>query len=159
VATANGDIIGSVRFYGNDGANFTFGAEMRVVQTGAASTETPSFFLFYTSTGTAGQSVMQLSSGGEVIAYKGFVPDSDSGAYLGTTALGFSGLSLALSADPGAVSNRAWMHSRDSSVGAANATLALRTEQAVEAIGTFTATHKLRIWINNVEYWIQLDTV
>jgi len=47
----------------------------------------------------------------------------------------------------------------DSSDGAANATLALRTEQAVEAIGTFTASHKLKIWINGVEYYIQLDAV
>jgi len=47
----------------------------------------------------------------------------------------------------------------DSSDGAANATLALRTEQAVETIGTFTASHKLKIWINGVEYWFQLDAV
>lgn len=47
----------------------------------------------------------------------------------------------------------------DSSLGATNATLAVRTEQAVEAIGTFTASDKLRIWINGVEYHIQLDAV
>jgi len=51
------------------------------------------------------------------------------------------------------------IYADDSSVGAANATLALRTEQAVEDVGTFTATHKLRVWINGVEYWITLDAV
>lgn len=51
------------------------------------------------------------------------------------------------------------VHARDSSDGAANSTLALYLEQAVEAIGTFTASHKLKIWINGTEYWIQLDAV
>lgn len=46
----------------------------------------------------------------------------------------------------------------DSSDGAANATLAFRTEQAVEA-STITASHKLKIWINGTEYWISLDAV
>jgi len=51
------------------------------------------------------------------------------------------------------------LFSVDSSDGATNATLGLRTEQAVEDIGTFTASKKLKIWINGVEYWIQLDAV
>lgn len=51
------------------------------------------------------------------------------------------------------------IHSKDSSDGLTNATLALFTEQAVETIGTFTASDKLKIWINGVEYWIQLDAV
>ena len=51
------------------------------------------------------------------------------------------------------------LYSKDSSDGAVNATLAVRTEQAVEAIGTFTASHKLKLWINEVEYWVQLDAV
>jgi len=55
--------------------------------------------------------------------------------------------------------NQITVYSKDSSVGAANATVGLRTEQAVEAIGTFTASHKLRIWINGTEYWMQLDAV
>ena len=46
----------------------------------------------------------------------------------------------------------------DSSDGAANATLAIRTEQAVEA-GAPTLSHKLKIWINGVEYWLALDLV
>jgi hypothetical protein len=55
--------------------------------------------------------------------------------------------------------NMIQVYSKDSSAGSANATLAIRTEQAVESIGTFTASHKLRVWINGVEYWLQLDAV
>lgn len=51
------------------------------------------------------------------------------------------------------------LYGKDSSAGSANSTLALYLEQAVEAIGSFTPTQKLRIWINEVEYWIQLDPV
>lgn len=51
------------------------------------------------------------------------------------------------------------IHAKDSSAGSANSTLALYLEQAVEAIGTFTPSHKIRWWINNIEYWIQLDAV
>lgn len=47
--------------------------------------------------------------------------------------------------------------SKDSSD--SKATLDLNTEQAVEAIGTFTASHKQKIYINGTEYWIQLDAV
>jgi len=45
----------------------------------------------------------------------------------------------------------------DSSDGAA--TLGLFLEQAVEAIGTFTPSDKIKIKINGTEYWIQLDAV
>lgn len=40
-----------------------------------------------------------------------------------------------------------------------NQQLAITSEQAVEAIGTFTASHKLKIRINGTEYWVQLDAV
>jgi hypothetical protein len=43
--------------------------------------------------------------------------------------------------------------------GESTATLDLHTEQAVEAIGTFTPSNKLKIKINGTEYWIQLDAV
>jgi hypothetical protein len=39
------------------------------------------------------------------------------------------------------------------------ATLALYTEQAVEEIGTFTESHKLKVIINGTAYWITLDAV
>lgn len=37
--------------------------------------------------------------------------------------------------------------------------LGIYSEQVVEDIGTFTASHKYKIKINGVEYWIQLDAV
>lgn len=46
----------------------------------------------------------------------------------------------------------------DSSDGATNATLGIRTEQAVEA-GAMTPSHKLKIWVNGTEYWLSLDAV
>jgi len=61
-------------------------------------------------------------------------------------------------ADPGAPTNAIRIGSIDTA-GESTATLALRTEQAVEAIGTFTASHKLKININGTEYWVQLDQV
>ena len=39
------------------------------------------------------------------------------------------------------------------------ATLGLFLEQAVESIGTFMASHKIKVRINGVEYWMQLDAV
>ncbi len=39
------------------------------------------------------------------------------------------------------------------------ATLGLMLEQAVEDIGTFTASHKIKVKINGTEYWVQLDAV
>lgn len=47
---------------------------------------------------------------------------------------------------------------KDSSVGTA-ATLDIETEEVVVAIGTFTESHKIAVWINNVEYHISLDAV
>jgi hypothetical protein len=94
-ATGNGDILGGLLFYGNNGTSITYGAEMRVVQMGAASTQTPSYFMFYTSDGTTAVPTMQLSNGGRIISYVGIVPDANDGAYLGTSALGFSDLFLA----------------------------------------------------------------
>jgi len=59
----------------------------------------------------------------------------------------------------GATVNAIGIFALDSTFGAVNATLALRLEETVQAIGTFTPSHKLRIWINGVEYDIQLDAV
>ncbi len=43
--------------------------------------------------------------------------------------------------------------------GESTATLGLYLEQAVEAIGTFTPSHKIKVNINGTEYWLQLDAV
>jgi len=58
-----------------------------------------------------------------------------------------------------AVAGATQIYSKDSSDGATNATLAIETEQAIEVVGTFTPSHKLQIWINGVEYHIQLDAI
>ncbi len=47
---------------------------------------------------------------------------------------------------------------KDSSAGTA-ATLDIETEEDVVVIGTFTASHKLAVWINGTEYHISLDAV
>lgn len=47
---------------------------------------------------------------------------------------------------------------KDSSVGA-KATLDLELEEDVVAVGTFTPSHKVAIWLNGVEYQIQMQAV
>ena len=37
--------------------------------------------------------------------------------------------------------------------------IAIKSAQPVETLISFTPSHKLKIWINSVEYWIQLDAV
>jgi len=32
-------------------------------------------------------------------------------------------------------------------------------EQAVEPLGVFVPSHKIKVWINGVEYWLELDAV
>ncbi len=41
----------------------------------------------------------------------------------------------------------------------ATSTLGLYLEQAVEAIGTFTGSHKIKIQVNGTFYWVELDAV
>lgn len=57
------------------------------------------------------------------------------------------------------VADTVQFYEKDSSQGAGHGTLGIYTEEAVEVIGTFTASHKLRVWINGTEYWLQLDAV
>jgi len=37
--------------------------------------------------------------------------------------------------------------------------LKITSPHAVEAVGTFTGSHKLKVNINGTEYWIELDAV
>lgn len=68
-------------------------------------------------------------------------------------------LGLTNHADPaGAFTNGTILYAKDSSDGAANSTLAIYTEQAVE-VGAMIPSHKLKIWVNGVEYWMSLDAV
>ena len=71
-----------------------------------------------------------------------------------------SSLAIAIGTEPGSsIAGQIELYAKDSSDGATNATVGLRTEQGVEAIGTFTPSHKLKLWINGTEYWVQLDAV
>jgi hypothetical protein len=55
------------------------------------------------------------------------------------------------------IADQITIQSQDSSD--SKATLSLVTEQDVESVGTFTASHKYKIILNETEYWIQLDAV
>jgi hypothetical protein len=76
-------------------------------------------------------------------------------------ALGLGGpLQIAIGTALGsALANTIGISAKDSSDGAANATLALYLEQAPEATATFTQSHRLKIWVNGTEYYLPLDNV
>lgn len=63
------------------------------------------------------------------------------------------------SAQGTAITDGIVLYAKDSSDGAANSTLALYCEQAPEATGTFTQSHRLKVWINGTEFWLSLDAV
>lgn len=79
----------------------------------------------------------------------------------GAVGIGKDSLSLKnTSSEPGSSGvDQIEIYAKDSSAGATDATLALRVETNPVAIGSFTATHKIPIWINGVEYHISLDAV
>lgn len=112
---------------------------------------------------------LQMGTGNEIY-FRGptagilFTMTSGANLLVGATAgIGGSGtdiISILNGTDPGAhYDDCVQIYSKDSSAGSANATLALFLEQAVEDVGTFTPTKKIRVWINGVEYWLQLDPV
>jgi len=57
----------------------------------------------------------------------------------------------------GALTNGIIIYAEDSTD--TTSSLSLRLEQAVEDIGTFTESHKIKVQINGTWYWIQLDAV
>ena len=60
---------------------------------------------------------------------------------------------------PGAATaGQIYIGAKDSSAGSTNSTLQIFCEQAVETSAP-TIAHKMRIWINDTEYWIGLDPV
>jgi hypothetical protein len=106
---------------------------------------------------------IRFSSGGFADACLRMVISTDGNVGIGGTT--FDGTArktfqITGSTEPGgSVQDTVQFYEKDSSQGAGHGTLGLYLEEAVEAIGTFTATHKLRVWINGTEYWIQLDAV
>lgn len=91
------------------------------------------------------------------------VLDASGNLGLGTNLVGTNGVTVLSilngTAPTTDIANGIQIFSDDATVGDTEATLALFTEQAVEAIGTFTPSNKLSIWINGTEYHIQLDAV
>lgn len=113
-----------------------------------------------------------LANGASIYVTTGHLYSMDSGGVInvlnqdGNMALGGSAfgansvnvLSIANGTVPAAhVDNTIQIYSVDSSD--ATATLGLMLEQVVEDIGTFTASHKIKVKINGTEYWFQLDAV
>jgi len=99
-----------------------------------------------------------------VNAFTALIVDAAQNIKIGTTATMGTSATKTLGIDIGvepttSPAGMIQVYAKDSSDGTTNATLAFRTEQAVEAIGTFTPSHKHKIWLNGVEYWIQLDAV
>ena len=92
---------------------------------------------------------------------KALIVDASGNVGIGTTTFGANAvtvLGIANGTVPVAhVDNTIQIYSVDSSD--ATATLGLMLEQAVEEIGTFTATHKIKIGINGSFYWLTLDAV
>lgn len=153
-------------FYGVRGSNIstaTSSTQYGVYGESTGATSTGTKYGVYgtcTGTGTTNYGVYGIASGGTT-NWSGFF---DSNVGIGTSAaVGTSGtrtLAINIGTEPSSSpANCINIYAKDSSAGSANATLALRTEQAVETVGTFTASHKLRIWINGTQYWIQLDAV
>jgi hypothetical protein len=153
VATNSGDYLGFFIWRGMNSSNTVANAAYMIVsQDGAGgATYIPGRFSFWAGTASAGPAeVMRIDSAGNVgIGVTAFGTSA-------TTVLGITADGTVPSSSPAGMIQ---IYADDSSAGATNATLALRTEQEVEDIGTFTASHKLRVWINGTEYYINLDAV
>ena len=148
--TDDGDILGMFEIYCVDsGGSFDNGARILARQDGASGTRVPTKLEFTTWNSTGQNNAMILDAKGNLIVNHATPNGNLSGGLIianGTSA-------------SAAVVDGIQIYAKDSSDGAANSTLALYTEQGVEAIGTFTASHKLKVWVNGTEYWLQLDAV
>ncbi len=82
---------------------------------------------------------------------------TDTGSFGGGSKVTF--IPNAVTSATSAPTNGIVLHAKDSSDGSANSTLAMYTEQAVEASVVFTQSHRLKVWVNNVEYYLGLDAV
>lgn len=149
---ANGDYVGRIDFTSYDGNSDVSGAWIRALVNGTVSDNVvPTDLVFYTGQGTPTERFRITSQGN--ISLVGLAPSnwqsSEKVLFIGNR-----------TADPSAaIANGIALYSKDSSDGSANSTLALFTEQAMEAIGSFSATHKLKFWHNNVEYRVAVEAV
>lgn len=135
--TASGETLGRIWAYGvgTDADSFDLGCGIRFEQDAAAgAANIPGRITFLTATNAATVAErMRIDSGGNLR------------------------ITNATTAPSAHTDDNVLIFSKDASTG--GATLGLFTECDVEAVGTFTATQKLKIWVNGVEYWIQLDAV
>ncbi len=147
------DSVGSgLTTFSTDAVAFAMNKSLRIDRVGNAA--------LYVNNGTAS---LILSGRNDVSGAFGIVIDNDGNIGIGTALHGTNAASVLSMINDVApttdIANGIQLFSVDATVGDAEATLGLFTEQAVEAIGTFTPSHKLAIWHNGVEYHIQMDAV
>jgi hypothetical protein len=97
-AVQSGDRLGQIKFVGRCVTLNRDGAEiLGFADDTYTDTSSPGYLTFRTtpSGSVAPVDRMKITSAGEIITYLGIVPDANDGAYLGTTALGWSDLFLA----------------------------------------------------------------
>ena len=149
--TSNGSYTFSANAY-NTAHDFceTVHGRYNVVSTGSQTswTSTDSLFVIGNGTGTSARSnALQVLKNANV---------GINNSSFNSTAVGV--LSIKNGTAPSAhIDDHIQIYSVDSSD--STATLGLELEQAVEDIGTFTASHKIKVKINGTEYWLQLDAV
>lgn len=114
--------------------------------------------LFAGNSGIGGAGFIRFSTGNGVEAMR---INSSQNVGIGATTWGTSAakvLAIANGTAPTtAITDGIQLFSVDT--GDATATLGMYLEQAVESIGTFTASHKIKVNINGTNYWLQLDQV
>ena len=131
--------------------------------TGAWSIPAPSALSDPATIGTLTMGSGSITDGSGSISFGDEILSTTGNIGIGTATFGTSAdqsFGIAIGTEPGSsIAGQVEIYAKDSSDGSTNATLGLRSEQGVESIGTFTASHKLKMWINGVEYWISLDQV
>ena len=148
--------------YVHDGISIWFDAYFD--GTNSRSSDAGSNYRFYKATDKLMIMGDNSISQGDVITWDTLcIWDVNGNMGLGTSTFGTNAaksLGIAIGTEPStSIAGQIEIYAKDSSDGAANATLAFRTEQNVEVIGTFTASHKIKVWFNGTEYWVQLDAV
>lgn len=150
VTTSADKVLARIVACGVDGGNAS--SEVAAIvfyQSGnAGGAEVPADIIFQTATAAAARTErLRITSAGNT---------SIGQAVFGANAVSVLGIKTGV-APAAAVANAIQIYSADTSDG--TATLSVFTEQVVEVIGTFTASHKWKIKVNGDDYWIQLDKV
>jgi hypothetical protein len=150
VTTVLNDTIGQIRAYGVDSNNANaLSGMINFLQSGNAGANSIPIDIIF-SVATAATTVTEqfrLTSAGNI---------SLGEATFGANAVHVVGIKTGTPPDS-AVANCIQIYAKDTTDN--TTTLALHLEQAVESIGTFTPSHKVKIWINGTAYWLQLDEV